>query len=172
MRATTSQAVLRAEDTPTGLETNCGSADEFQLTAAQGFGSAWRLMGTLDGDPLRPPQTEPDMSRLHAIVALLVATTALAAAPALAAGATAGAHGSGAVNRAAPEVLVLPGKAKAKKLPLVDLSVSRGLFDATSADALQSLGTVTFSRDGSTTEAPASDALRGIFEEESKGHHS
>ena len=113
------------------------------------------------------------MSRLHTILALLVTSATLAAAPALAADMSSpGAHGSADASRAAPEVLVLPGKVTPRALPVVDTSLSRGLFDANPTDALQSLSTVTLDRDGTTSETPASDTLRGIFEEKSKGHHS
>ena len=113
------------------------------------------------------------MSRIQTILALLVAGAALGAVPALAAEAMPGAHGSADVSRAAPQVLLFPGKLTPKALPVVDaIALSRGLFDADPADALESLGTVTLSRDGGTTQTPASDTLRAIFAEESKGHHS
>jgi hypothetical protein len=47
--------------------------------------------------------------------------------------------------------------------------VSRGIFDEDQA-ALASLGTVTLSASGDLVEAPASDALRGIFENAARGH--
>jgi len=100
---------------------------------------------------------------------LLVVGAALAATPALAAGAVSGHRGSPeeVTNREAP--VVLPGKITPMPTPKVDPStLSRDAFADPEA-GLASLGTVTLSNDGSVTETPPSDALRGIFEAFVKG---
>ena len=105
-------------------------------------------------------------TRLYSIIALLSIGAALAATPVLAAGgAVAGAKASGntTVNRDAP--LILPGKIVAKAMPHVDpATLSRGIFAGDTEAALNSLGTVTLSRDGTTAETPADDTMRAIFE--------
>lgn len=104
-------------------------------------------------------------TRLYSIIALLSIGAALAAGPALAADFVAGAKASAdvGVNRDAP--LTLPGPIVAKATPKIDTaSLSRGIFAGDTDAALESLGTVTLSRDGTTAETPASDTLRGIFE--------
>lgn len=111
-------------------------------------------------------------TRIQTIAALLMIGAALAATPVLAQSVP-GNKGSAdqAQNRDAP--LVLPGKINAMPTPKIDAaSLSRGIFDADQTAALASLGTVTFSADGSVTEAPASDALRGIFETAVQGRQT
>ena len=67
----------------------------------------------------------------------------------------------------------LPGAVVAKATPKVDAAtLSRDILGTDPATALANLGTVSLSRDGSVSEAPASDALRGIFEEMVKGHRT
>ena len=105
-------------------------------------------------------------TRLYSIIALVSIGAALAATPVLAAGGAvpgAQASGSATVNRDAP--LTLPGRIVAKATPRVDpATLSRGIFAGDSDAALDSLGTVTLSRDGTIAETPASDVMRGIFE--------
>jgi hypothetical protein len=140
--------------------------DESRLTGPQGFGSDGRLIGTLKGERLRSPETEPDMTRLHSILALLVASTALGAVPAMAAQSSMpGSPPSGAASRDIPGAVVLPGKATPMPLPIVSgSSVSRGLLDK--IQTIEGLGTVTLHRDGTVTRAPASDDVRDAFEHE------
>ena len=110
-------------------------------------------------------------TRIQSIAVLLMIGAALAASPALAAGAVPGNRGPAekAQNRDAP--LTLPGKISPRPTPRVDAaSLSRGIFDEDQVAALASLGTVTFSADGSVVETPASEALRGIFESAVQGH--
>jgi hypothetical protein len=109
-------------------------------------------------------------TRMQSILALVTIGAALVAAPALAAGSVAGARASGdlSVNRDAP--LTLPGPVAAGATPHVDTaSLSRGLFGDDPASALASLGTTTLSRDGTISETPASDVMRGIFESTVQG---
>ena len=108
-------------------------------------------------------------SRITTIASLLMIGAALATTPVLAAALTAGNKGEPelVVNRDAP--ISLPGPITPRPTPQVDAATSRGLFDLDPAAALESLGTVTLSHDGSVEEAPASDALRGIFETAVKG---
>ena len=111
--------------------------------------------------------------RIHTILALLIAGSALVAVPALAADAVSGNRGPSdkPQNRDAP--FTLPGRVAPRPTPKVDVAtLSRGIFDDDQAGALANLGTVTFSADGSVTETPPSDALRGIFESTVKGHQS
>lgn len=111
------------------------------------------------------------MSRLSLIAALVIASAALNAAPAVAADSIPGNRGLAEKpqNRDAP--LVLPGTPTPQPTPQVDAaSLSSGLFDMDQADALAGLATVTLSSDGSLTETPASSALRGLFENEVQGH--
>ena len=110
------------------------------------------------------------MSTTFKLATLLMIGAALAATPVLAAASTAGNRGPAEkpVTRDAP--IILPGAITPKLTPKVDGSATRGLFDIDPAAALASLGTVTLSRDGSTAETEASDALRGIFEISVKGH--
>ena len=119
-----------------------------------------------------PSSMEPEMTtRIQSIAVLLMIGAALAASPALAAGAVPGNRGAAekAQNRDAP--LTLPGKISPRPTPRVDAaSLSRGIFDEDQVAALASLGTVTFSADGSVVETPASEALRGIFEIAVQGH--
>ena len=49
-------------------------------------------------------------------------------------------------------------------------SLTRGIFDLDPAAALAGLTAVTLTPDGAVVETAPSDALRGIFEEEVKGH--
>ena len=106
---------------------------------------------------------------LTTISALLMGA-ALVAAPAFAADSVAGKQGSGTavVTRDAP--LTLPAGVKPKPVPVVDpSSLSRGPLALDPAGAAESMGTVTLSRDGSVSEQPASEGLRGILESEMKG---
>lgn len=109
-------------------------------------------------------------TRLYSIIALLSIGAALAATPVLAADSVAGAKATGGatVNRDAP--LTLPGKIVAKATPHVDpATLSRGIFASDTEAALQSLGTVTLSRDGTIAETAPSDTMRGIFESTVEG---
>lgn len=109
-------------------------------------------------------------TRIQSIIALLSIGAALAATPALAAGSVPGARASAGadVNRDAP--LTLPGPIVAKATPRVDpATLSRGIFGDDAASALDSLGTATLSRDGSVSETPASDVMRGIFQSTVEG---
>lgn len=110
------------------------------------------------------------MTKIKLISALVVTT--LAVTPALAAGVTAGNRGPSdiSVSRAAP--ISLPGKATPKPTPHVDpATLSRGFFDMTGEEALAGLATLTLSPGGEVDETPASDALRGILEDEMAGNH-
>jgi hypothetical protein len=109
--------------------------------------------------------------RIQTIAALLIAGAALAATPGFAAETVPGNRGPAEkpANRDAP--ITLPGPVVAKAIPKVEAAtLSRGIFGEDLAAALMNLGTVTLSRDGSISESPVSDALRGIFETEVKGH--
>ena len=123
-------------------------------------------MGINQRSPNGSDCMEPKMTtRIHSILALVTIGAALVAAPALAAGSVEGAKAGGdvTINRDAP--LTLPGPIVAKATPHVDTSsLSRGLFGDDPAAALDSLGTTTMARDGSISETPASDVMRGIFE--------
>ena len=101
---------------------------------------------------------------------LLMIGAALAATPALAQAVTSGNRGPAdvATNRDAP--LTLPGTLTPMPTPKVDASTARDIFDLDPAQALDSLGTVTLDRGGDVSEAPASDALRAIFEAAVKGN--
>lgn len=102
-------------------------------------------------------------TRIHTITALVLAGAAIAASPAIAASMTAGNPGPVelTIDRAAP--LVLP-ELTPKALPQVDRQQTRDLFDLDPARALESLGTVTLSSDGSVEEAPPSEGVRAAFE--------
>jgi hypothetical protein len=104
------------------------------------------------------------------LATLLMIGAALAATPALAQAVTAGNRGPAdiATNRDAP--LTLPGKLTPMPTPKVDASTARDIFAMDPAQALDSLGTVTLDRGGDVSEAPASDALRAIFEASIKGN--
>jgi hypothetical protein len=114
---------------------------------------------------------ERDMTTpIHSIAVLLMIGAALAATPVLAAGTVEGNRGptEKPQNRDAP--FTLPGNLTPRPTPKVDAaSLSRGIFDEDQTAALASLGTVTFSTDGSVVETPASVALRGIFESAIQG---
>jgi hypothetical protein len=116
---------------------------------------------------------EPEMTpKIQSVAALLMIGAALAASPALAATSVPGNRGPAQKpqNRDAP--LTLPGKVTPHPTPKVDAAaLGRGLFDDEAA-TLASLGTVTFSADGSVVETPASDALRAIFETAIQGHRT
>ena len=104
------------------------------------------------------------------LATLLMIGAALAATPALAQAVTSGNRGPAdvATNRDAP--LTLPGTLTPMPTPKVDASAARDIFDLDPAQALDSLGTVTLDRGGDVSEAPASDALRAIFEAAVKGN--
>lgn len=110
-------------------------------------------------------------TRLQTIIALLITGAALAATPVFAADAVSGNRGPAEkpANRDAP--VTLPGAISAEPTPMVDAaSLSRGIFDLDPAAALAGLTAVTLSPGGAVVETPPSDALRGIFEDEIKGH--
>jgi hypothetical protein len=111
-------------------------------------------------------------TRILMIATLLTVSAALAVAtPVLAADSTPGYQppANEAASRAGP--LVLPGTATPMPTPQVDGSaVSRDIFGGDPADALDDLGTVTLSNDGTIEELPASDALRAIFAAAVKGY--
>lgn len=114
-------------------------------------------------------------SRTHLIAALLTVLGALTGTTALAAdtGAVPGNRGPAekAQNRDAP--LTLPGKVAARATPRVDrAALRRGIFDDDLVNGLADLGTVTLGSNGDVVETPASDALRGIFENAVRGHRS
>jgi len=103
-------------------------------------------------------------------ISLLMLSVAIFATPALAADAVAGhkAETAPTTNRDAP--LTLPGKVSPKPTPTVDAaSLSRGPLALDPTGAAESMGTVTLSRDGSVSEQPASEGLRGILDQEIKG---
>ena len=108
-------------------------------------------------------------TKLGGIPALLLGV-ALLATPAFAAGSVAGHQGTAApaTNRDAP--LTLPGKVAPKPVPKVDAStLSRGPLALDPAAAVESMGTVTLAHDGSVSEQPASEGLRGILETAMQG---
>lgn len=103
-------------------------------------------------------------TRLHSIAVLLMIGAALAATPVLAADSVDGFNGHPSTNRGAP--VVLPANLKPLPTPKVDAgSLSRGIFGADPATALDTLATLTISADGSVDETPASGDLRDIFNE-------
>lgn len=112
-------------------------------------------------------------SRIHLIAALLAVAAALTGTGAMAADAVAGNRGPAdkAQNWDAP--LTLPGRVMAKGTPRIEAStLSRGIFGDDPAAGLASLGTLTLAADGNVTETPASDALRGVFEDTVQGHRA
>jgi len=112
-------------------------------------------------------------TRIETIAALLMIGAALAATPALAGNSMPGNRGpaEAPVNRDAP--LALPGLVAAGATPHLDRALlDRGLFDADPAEALLGLATLTLGTDGDVSETPASDALRGIFEDAVRGGRS
>jgi V8-like Glu-specific endopeptidase len=114
-------------------------------------------------------QISMQTKKLASISALLLGASLLAA-PAFAADAVAGHKGTAApaTNRDAP--LTLPGKVAPKPVPKVDASsLSRGPLALDPAAAVESMGTVTLAHDGSVSEQPASEGLRGILESAIKG---
>jgi hypothetical protein len=109
-------------------------------------------------------------SRIRLVAALLTVAAALTGTAADAAVAVAGSRGPPDKPRDRGAPLTLPGKIAARATPRVEAAtVSRGIFDEDQA-ALASLGTVTLSASGDLVETPASDALRGIFENAARGH--
>ncbi|MEO6011998.1 MAG: hypothetical protein ABIQ30_00220 [Devosia sp.] len=104
------------------------------------------------------------------LATILMIGAALAATPVLAQAVTSGNKGPAEVpaNRDAP--LSLPGELSPMPTPIVDASTARDIFALDPAQALDSLGTVTIDRGGDVTEAPASDAMRAIFEANVKGN--
>ena len=108
--------------------------------------------------------------RTAKLATILMVAAALAATPVLAQGITAGNKGPAEIpaNRDAP--FSLPGNATPMPTPKVDASTVRDVFGLDPAQALASLGTVSFSKDGEVTETDASDAMRAAFELETKGH--
>jgi hypothetical protein len=112
-------------------------------------------------------------SRIHLFAALLAVAGAITGAAAMAADAVPSSRGPAdkAQNRNAP--LALPGRVVARRTPKVEAAtLSRGIFGDNTAAGLASLGTVTLGADGNVTETPASDALRGVFEDSVRGHRS
>jgi len=110
-------------------------------------------------------------NRISTSLAGLLVVTTLVATPASATNSVAGSKGQGAadgVNRAAP--FTPPGKAVPMPVPQVDpSSLSRGPLALDLAAATESMGTITLSSDGSVSEQPASEGLRGILDTEIKG---
>jgi hypothetical protein len=107
------------------------------------------------------------------VAALLTVAAALTSTAADAAVAVAGSRGppDKPHDRGAP--LTLPGKFAARAPPRIEAAtLSRGIFDEDQVAALANLGTVTLSANGDLVETPASDALRGIFEDAVRGHRS
>lgn len=104
------------------------------------------------------------------IATFLMIGAALAASPVLAQALTAGNTGPAdiPVSRDAP--LTLPGELTPMPTPKVDISTVRDIFGLDSAQALDSLGTVSVDRSGDVTETEASDALRAAFATETKGN--
>jgi V8-like Glu-specific endopeptidase len=104
-------------------------------------------------------------------IAVVLLGAALVAAPAFAADSVAGSKGPGPTDgstRAAP--FTLPGKVVPMPVPQVDpSSLSRGPLALDPAAAAESMGTVTLSRDGSVSEQPASQGVRGILDSEIRG---
>jgi hypothetical protein len=114
---------------------------------------------------------EPSMTiRTAKLATILMVGAALAASPVLALALTAGNQGPSDIpqNRDAP--LTLPGQLNPMPTPKVDASTVRDIFGMDPAQALDSLGTVSISKDGEVTETEASDAVRAAFETETKGH--
>jgi hypothetical protein len=110
-------------------------------------------------------------SRIRLAAALLTVAAALTGTAADAVVAVAGSRGPPDKPRDRGAPLTLPGKIAARATPKVEAAtVSRGIFDEDQAAALANLGTVTLSASGDLVEAPASDALRGIFENAVRGH--
>ena len=109
-------------------------------------------------------------NRTFTLATILMVGAALAATPVLAQAVTAGNQGPAEVpaNRDAP--FSLPGNASPMPTTKVDAATVRDIFGMDPAQALDSLGTVSFSKDGDVTETEASDALRAAFETETKGH--
>ena len=108
-------------------------------------------------------------TRLRSIAVLLMIGAALAATPVLAADMVDGNKGPAdkSINRGAP--VVLPANLKPLPTPKVEAgSLSRGIFGADPAAALDSLATLTISSDGTVDETPASGDLRDIFSQEVK----
>jgi hypothetical protein len=108
--------------------------------------------------------------RTAKLATILMVGAALAASPVLAQALTAGNQGPADIpqNRDAP--LTLPGQLNPMPTPKVDPSLTRDIFAMDPAQALDSLGTVSLTRDGEVTETEASEALRAAFETAVKGH--
>ena len=112
-------------------------------------------------------------TRIRSIAVLLMIGAALAATPVLAADSVDGNKGAGGkgISRGAP--IVLPVGLKPLPTPKVEPgSLSRGIFGADPAAALDSLATLTISSDGTLDETPASGDLRDVFNDTVKAHKS
>ena len=108
--------------------------------------------------------------RTAKLATILMVGAALAASPVLAQALTAGNQGPSDIpqNRDAP--LTLPGQLNPMPTPKVDASTVRDIFGMDPAQALDSISTVSISKDGEVTETEASDAMRAAFEIETKGY--
>ncbi|MEO6013540.1 MAG: serine protease [Devosia sp.] len=105
---------------------------------------------------------------LRTMTTAILLSAALVATPAFAQ--TSGSKGPAEVpaNRDAP--FTLPGDAKPMPPLQIDAStLSRGPLALDPAAALDSMGTETLNRDGTTSSAAASEGLRAILEKEMKG---
>jgi V8-like Glu-specific endopeptidase len=103
-------------------------------------------------------------------IPLLLLSAALIAGPAFAADTMAGGKGSAAAGASRDAPLTLPAKAAPRPVPKIDpASLARGPLALDPAAALDSMGTVTLSRDGSVSRQPASTGMRAILDEEMKG---
>ena len=112
-------------------------------------------------------------TRIRSIAVLLMIGAALAATPVLAADSVDGNRGPAdkGINRGAP--VVLPARMKPLPTPKVEPgSLSRGIFGADPAAALDSLATLTITPGGTVEETPASGDLRDVFNEEVKAKKS
>jgi V8-like Glu-specific endopeptidase len=108
--------------------------------------------------------------QLRTLTATILLGAALLTTPVLAQ--TAGNPGPADIpaNRDAP--LTLPGEAKPMApLKIDSTTLSRGPLGLDAAAALDSMGTETLNRDGSTDSRPASEGLRAILEQEMAGNN-
>ena len=108
--------------------------------------------------------------RTAKLATILMIGAALAASPVLAQALTAGNTGPAEIPATRDAPLSLPGELTPMPTPKVDVSTVRDIFGMDSAQAVDSLGTVSIDRAGDVTETEASDALRAAFEAETKGN--
>lgn len=109
-------------------------------------------------------------NRTAKLATLLMIGAALAASPVLAQALTAGNKGPSEVPPTRDAPITIPGNLTPTPTPKVDVSTVRDIFGMDSAQALDSLGTLSIDRAGDVTEIEASDALRAAFEAETKGN--